>query len=400
MRILQLLNRVPWPLFDGGSVGYYNFIKGYAEAGCEVTVLAMNTSRHNVSELPKELTNIATWHLVEVDNRINPLDAFLNLFSSQSYNIQRFESAAFDEKLKFVLNQQTFDVVVFESLFVMPYYHTVSSQTTALTVLRQHNVEHIIWNTLANRTNSLVKKWYLKLLAARLQTYEQQALNKVDALTTLTVHDKQTLIELGCTKPIHVTPLAVSMSEELPKNENLTVFHIGSMEWMPNTDGIRWFINEVWPKVISTIPTAQLHLAGRGIDGVLTSDTKNNIIVDGEVADAATYMNEHGIMIVPLFSGSGIRVKILEGMAAGKAIVSTSLGAQGIEYTHNKNILIADTTESFAHAVIDLLQSPQKVGLLGDAGKLLVSKTYSYEKVIGDVIDFYRIQIQNKVKDV
>lgn len=400
MRILQLLNRVPWPLHDGGSIGYYNFIRGYSEAGCEVTVLAMNTSRHPVLQLPPELTAIASWHLVEVDNRIKPLDALVNLWGSQSYHIQRFVSATYEQQLRTLLLSHQFDVVIFESLFVMPYLETVKSLSSALTVLRQHNVEHIIWNMVSNRTHNPFKRWYLKELAARLKLYEEIAINKVDALTTVTANDQQILLQMGCIKPIHVTPLAVSIQSDLTTAQPRTVFHIGSMEWMPNKDGIRWFLREVWPKVLAVVPGAILHLAGRGIHKVFLTEPNVNVRIDGEVADATAYMKAYQIMIVPLFSGSGIRVKILEGMAAGKAIVSTTLGAQGIAGAHNQHLILADTPETFAAAIIELLQSPQKIKTMGEEAQSLIKNKYSYANVIGKVIDFYRIQIQNKLADV
>src|SRR5689334_15168071 len=142
MRILQIMNRVPWPLKDGGALGYYNYIKGYHDAGCEVTVAAMNTSKHFVQmeELPAEVKQLADWRTSYVDNRVKPVDAFLNLFSSQSYNIQRFISPAFEQLLVDLLHEKAFDVIIFESLFVAHYIDIVRMHSKALLVLRQHNV--------------------------------------------------------------------------------------------------------------------------------------------------------------------------------------------------------------------------------------------------------------------
>src|SRR6478752_3255321 len=173
MRILQLINRVPWPLKDGGSIMYYQYIKGYAEAGCDVSVAALNTTKHYVETIPDELTSIANFHTVKVDNRVKPIPALLNLFSNKSYNVQRFISHDFEKLLTDLLTRHTYDVIVCEIIFMAEYIDVLRKHSNALVVLRQHNVEYRIWETLAQGATNPIKKWYLNLLAKRLEKYEQ-----------------------------------------------------------------------------------------------------------------------------------------------------------------------------------------------------------------------------------
>lgn len=399
MRILQLLNRIPWPLNDGGAIGYYNFIKGYHDAGCEVTVAAFNTTKHQVDHLPLELTQIAKFYTVELDNRIQLIPAFLNLFTSESYHISRFKTKQFKEELEHLLTLNTYDVIICESLFMAQYIETIRSNSKALIVLRQHNVEHEIWGKLANGTSNWLKKSYLKLLAKRLLKFEQNILNQFDALTAVTSNDKVVFTRMGCHKPILVAPLGIDFPLPNPNNNAVlpnSLFHIGSMEWEPNKEGIEWFLSNVWTTVSNQFPHAHLFLAGKKMGNLPFLKKFIRVINDGEIENAHDYMLSKQIMIIPLLSGSGIRVKILEGMALGKAIIATTLGAQGINYTHQKDILIADTPDEFCQCIRQLMDNPVLCRSLGKEAQRLIASEYSNSKVIGDVLGFYRTQINLK----
>lgn len=398
MRILQLINRVPWPLTDGGAIGYYNAIQAYHNAGCDITVIALNTTKHYVSQLPEALTQIATWHTIDVDNKVKLWPAFLNLFSKTSYHVNRFISSECEKKLHSILSTQSFDVVVFESLFMMPYVDCVTNNSNALRVLRQYNVEHLIWHKLATSETRILKKWYLTLLAKRLFSYEQSALNKADVLCVLSEEDKSQLMAMGCSKPIHVSPLGVSVLTP-PSSQQLeegSIFHLGSMDWQPNIEAMEWFAQNVWPVVQKRHPGSSFHMAGKNMPDSFKQYETEQFEVLGRVDDAVSFMMTKQIMVVPLFSGSGIRVKILEGMAIGKAIVATSLGAQGIDCEHGKNILIANTVDEFCQCIGQLLNNPVLCAALGNEARKLVAEKYSNTKITADVLSFYKQQRAQK----
>ena len=397
-KILQILNRVPWPLKDGGALGYYNYIKGYHDAGCEVTVATLNTSKHfvNMNELPDAIKNIADWKTTEIDNRVKPFNAFLNLFSNRSYNIERFISEEFKLLLKKLLAEKEFDVIVFESLFVAPYFDIVAANSKALLVLRQHNVEYKIWETLAKEERNPLKKIYLNLLTSRLKKFEIAQLNRFDAVTTVTQHDAEDFKKMGCAKPIFSSPTGIELSRLTVDHSSLekpSVFHIGSMEWMPNQQAILWFIKHVWEPVSEKYTSLKFYIAGRGMPESFLHLNEKNLVCVGEVADAKQFIQSKQIMIVPLFAGSGIRIKILEGMALGKAIISTSLGAQGIDVVNGKHLLIANTATEFIEAIVSLISNPQLVTDLGNNARKLIEEQYDNEQVIKRILAFYDEQI-------
>ena len=398
MKILQIVNRVPWPLKDGGAIGYYNYTKGYHDAGCDVTVAALNTSKHfvDMNLLPVEVKSLADWRTTFIDNKVKPFDAFINLFSNKSYHIERFVSDDFKQLLKNLLQEKKFDVIVFESLFVASYFDAVANNSDALLVLRQHNVEHKIWETLAYEEKGFLKKKYLSLLTRRLKKFEISQLNKFDALTTVTQNDIDDFKNLGCTKPIFSSPTGIDISILKVDDSNLelpSIFHIGSMEWMPNQQAILWFINTVWNNISEKFSELKLYLAGRGMPDSFKQFQNKNLVIKGEVEDAIKFIQSKQIMIVPLFSGSGIRIKILEGMALGKAIISTSLGAQGIDIENGKHLIIADTSEEFIEAISKLVSDIKLASELGNNARKLIEEKYDNTKVIERLLTFYENQI-------
>jgi glycosyltransferase involved in cell wall biosynthesis len=281
----------------------------------------------------------------------------------------------------------------------MPYIDVVRRNSNALIVLRHHNVEYRIWESIAAQTRNPLKRMYVSVLANQLKKFECDQLNAVDVATCVTPQDESDFRKLGCTIPMHVIPASVdSKLIQLPIRDNLSpsLFHIGSMEWQPNIQAMQWFIEHVWRKLHAKYPTTLFHIAGRGMTDDFKRMEGNNIIMDGEVEDAIQFMQSNQIMVVPLFAGSGIRVKILEGMALGKVIVSTSLGAQGIDCEHGKNILIADTADEFCQCIGQLLNNPVLCESLGNEARKLVSEKYSNTKITADVLTFYKQQLARK----
>ncbi|MES2654726.1 MAG: glycosyltransferase family 4 protein [Bacteroidota bacterium] len=395
MNILQITPRFPWPLKDGGALCYYNYSKGYEQAGINLTIASLNTSKHFITydELPEHVKALGDIHLTFVDNQIKPVDAFLNLFSDDSYHVQRFVSKEFEEQLIELCQTKTFDVVVFETIFVAPYLDVIQKYSKAKCILRQHNVEYQIWQSLANIETNIVKKWYLNLLAKRLYKFEVEQLNKFDGILAITVQDANSFRSTGCKKPIHISPFGINLEKLVVDNSQLempSLFHIGSMDWMPNQEAMKWFIQNVWYDISQKYTELKFYLAGRNIPtSFFDYNNQNHIAVLGEIDDAIRFMNEKAIMVVPLFSGSGIRVKILEGMGLGKCIISTTLGAQGIEVIDGIHILIANTAEEFKEKISYLIDNPDEITKIGNKALELAKEKYDNKKIIANTLQFY-----------
>ena len=181
------------------------------------------------------------------------------------------------------------------------------------------------------------------------------------------------------------------MPEELSnvEVEPDSLFHIGAMDWLPNLESIRWLLDDIWPVVHSRVPQAKLYLAGRKMPEQLMKARIEGVSVIGEVPDAMYFIGSKKINIVPLLSGSGIRVKIIEAMSVGKVVVTTTVGAQGIDYTDGENILIANTPDEFAEQIGRCLSDDDFCRRVGEAAARLVAEQYDEHKLAVKLLEFY-----------
>jgi len=357
MRILQLCHKFPYPLKDGAAIASTYLAKAFAELDSEVTLLSMNTSKHwfDTGELPHDFDHYSEIHTVFVYNHIRPLPALLNLFSKKSYHVERFDDAAFAKTLEAILKENRFDVVQLESLYLTPYIPVIRKNSSALIALRAHNVEHEIWERVAENSNFL-KKWYLQKITPRLRRYEIEHLNDYDLVVGISERDAEQFRALGLQKPAAVTPIGLDcrdyQADYSSFHRPLSLSFIGSLDWMPNQEGLRWFLEAVWSPVLSpAFPELTFHIAGRTAPRWLRSLDMERVTFHGEVASSPDFLNQHSVMVVPLLSGGGMRAKILEGMAVGKVVLSTRVGMEGIDAQHRKECLTADTPEEFFEAV-------------------------------------------------
>ena len=393
MKILLLCNKPPYPASEGGPMAMNSIITGLLEAGHQVKILAVNSEKYNVKEtdIPDEYKKKTDIELIDVDLDIRPLKAFLNLFTKRSYHAERFISKEFRERLIEVLEKEQFDVVQLEMLYMTPYVDDIRAHSKAMIVLRAHNVEHKIWERIAKETKFFIKRWYINHLAKTLKEFELNALETVDGIAAITRKDAA-FFRKYCSKPIIDIPYGVYPEEFTPKYEiegNPKFYHIGSMNWMPNEEGIRWFIDEVLPKTVEKIPGFVYHLAGRNMPEWLTTMKDPHVNVIGEVPDAKAFVADHDVAIVPLLSGSGIRIKIIESMAMGKTVITTRVGAEGILYDEEVNIIIAENKARMVEAIRSINENPQIAVKIGQAARKLIEETYDNRKIIAWLLMFY-----------
>lgn len=357
VKILQLCKKFPYPLKDGESIAVTYLARALNELGCDVSLLAMNTSKHwfDAQHLPPELSHYRAVHTVPVDNRIRPAAALANLFSDRSYHIERFENQDFADRLTEILQNDWFDVVQLETLYLAPYIPIIRRHSSALVALRTHNVEHEIWERVAANSHPL-KKWYLNTITPRLKKYEQAHLNDCDLLVGITERDVACFRAMGLQKPATVLPIGLDCRDYLADAASfqrpLSLAFIGSLDWMPNAEGLAWFIDAVWkPLLAPAFPELTFHIAGRNTPPWLRRLRLPRVQVHGEVPSASDFINQHSVLVVPLLSGGGMRAKILEGMALGKVVLATSVGIEGIAARHRQEALVANTPEDFFSAI-------------------------------------------------
>ncbi len=394
LKILFICNKSPWPAKEGGAMAMNSLIEGLIVAGNQIKVLAVDSDKYHVAseDIPSAYKKKTGIEFVHLDLAVKPISAFFNLFSRQSYHIQRFTSKAFEEKLVGILLTEKFDIVQMETLFMAPYLPIIRKYSKARVVLRAHNIEHLIWKRIFLISRNPAKKFYLHHLFTTLENYEKAVLDHFDGILPITEKDAG-FFKRHCQKPVQAIPFGVNLEsypvhqKQQPEN---ALFHIGAMNWMPNEEGIHWFLKEVWPKVHVKFPDLKFYLAGRAMPRWLLKLNKKNVMVMGEVPDARDFILSKSISIAPLFSGSGVRIKIVESMCLGKAVISTKTGAEGIEYTDGENILLAGTTDDFISAIARLYEDPGEAALLGKNARRLMEANHDNRKIIGLLEAFYQ----------
>ncbi|MBQ3710479.1 MAG: glycosyltransferase [Bacteroidales bacterium] len=393
MKILLLCNKSPYPALEGGPMAMNSIVTGLLEAGHKVKILAVNSKKYNVTanDIPENYKQKTGIELIDVDLRVKPAQAFKNLFSKKSYHVERFISKEFTDRLIEVLKEDTYDVVQLETLFMTPYVETIRKNSKAMIVLRAHNVEHLIWERIAKGTKFFLKRAYIKHLAKTLKNYELTAINQVDGIAAITRKDAA-FFRKYCATPTIDIPFGVYPEDYTPSfevNEKPSFYHIGSMNWIPNEEGIRWFIDNCMDAVVAKVPDFTFHLAGRNMPEWLKELNDPHVDVIGEVPDAKAFVTSHNVAIVPLLSGSGIRIKIIESMALGKTVITTMVGAEGILYDEDANIIIAENKAKMSEAIRRINENPAMAVEIGKAARKLVEEVYDNRKLTERLLLFY-----------
>lgn len=381
----------------------YDVAAGLARAGHRVTVLAINTPKHHQpATVLDHLGPNVRLLTVDVNTNLSPVKALQNLLSSElPYNVERFVSAAMQATLAELLAQQQFDVVQMEGTFVawyVRYWAEAGKQAGhALppVVLRAHNVEYTIWQQLAENTRNPLKKWYLRQLARRLKTFEQDVLHRFDGVAAITEADQQRLRRLGCPEPVVFVPAGVDLSrfqhDPASRPRPRTLFMIGSLNWLPNLEGFDWFLREVWPQAKAQYPGLELHIAGKDTPEHIQNLQLPGVTVHGFVESAQQFMQQYDLMLVPLLSGGGMRIKIIEGMALGKCILSTGLGAEGIHVRPGFDIVLGDSPEEWLAHLGRYYRGELGQQAIGEEAARTIARLYDNRRVVESFVDLYTI---------
>ena len=426
MKILVVGNRVPWPLHDGGAIATYGMLRSLAENGAEVDFFSFNTKKHFAENaIIEKYFGFCKVHLVSLDAGVKPLNALWNLLFGGSYHLERYDDLEAAVELYDLIQSSNYDCVMVEGLYSMPITRRVMKQMSVRPnnggmdvdprnsnetiqkepikwVYRSHNLEYQIWERLAISTPQPLKKWYLALQSKRLKRAEIDAWCRMDAIVPI-VETDSLVIRTALTEiqqinsgdsdsrqpKIHVYQPGIAIERPFAFiHQPMSLFHIGSMEWQANEQGVMWFLNKVWPLVLSAQPNAKFHLAGKGLSKQDPRFFQSGIVNHGEVSNAEDFMHQHGVMIVPIQAGSGIRIKTLEAMALGVPIVSTSIGAQGLAVSDDIEIKLADQPNDFASAICTLLSSPAKSQEMTTQARKYVELHHNLKRNTAELLTF------------
>jgi glycosyltransferase involved in cell wall biosynthesis len=331
LKILVLCKKVPYPATDGESLVIMNDIRVLRQLGHEVFMFCLNTKKHWVDTA--NYSNIQEWDgFKSMDHHPDSLGSYgHSLLNSHPLQIARFYSSNIDNIIKEYASALKMDLIVFQGLAMTQYLKDVVIKK----LYRAHNLEHKIWTNLALQNNNPIQKFIQQRMAVALEKYEKEHLRKIAAIVTLSEEEKIFFEDLypNQVKAAISLSLPPASVESYTKNRKGLLF-IGSLDWQPNREGLDWFLKEVYPS-IAHIP---LTIAGKG----QFESNLENVCVVTNFKHTSTLLNTHRCMIVPLLSGAGIRIKIIEAMQYGIPTISTAIGAEGINYLPESILLEND----------------------------------------------------------
>jgi glycosyltransferase involved in cell wall biosynthesis len=359
-------------------------------------LVSLNAKKNRPNDVFEEddLPGKIKYRAYDIDTSVSFFDAFLDLFSKSTYNIDRYYDENFEKLLVRTVKNTNYDIIQFEGLFVAPYIDEVRKNCKAKLVYRAHNIEHQIWERLALQKSDPFKKMYLSLIARRIKKYEIQQINKFDAIAVFTGQDKSIMMMYGAKIPVEIVPVGIDLAQYHPdfeKTEFPSLFFLGSLDWMPNREGIEWFLQTFHNDLVSDALRVKFYVAGNDIPEEFDDyEEMGKIFIQGIVDDGMEFVNSKSIMIVPLLSGGGMRVKIVEGMAMQKCIISTSLGAEGINYKNGVNILIANTRDEFFKAIKRCAADEDYCKAIGVNARKLIEKQHDVNKITHNLISLFQ----------
>ncbi|MFM7005747.1 MAG: glycosyltransferase family 4 protein [Flavobacteriales bacterium] len=363
MNILLLSHKPPYPIVDGGCLAMARLLEDLLSLTVVTNIkyVAIGTHKHPFSaeNFPKNPKLSVQTHFI--DTRVNLKGAALALLKQESYNLTRFKNEALVQALKKELRAQSYDFVIFESLFAAVYAPLLRKASAAKFIYRAHNIEHQIWKDLASNTKNRLKKWYLQQLAYSLKWAERSIWSEdqgaLDVILTISNTDLAQIENQTLTTCKYLPASTVPSKAQSNFAPNALCF-LGAFDWAPNVEAVDWFLQHVYTELRKKFPDLTFHIAGKGADKIKQWQ-QNGVFVHGFVPDPKEFIAQNGIFIGSLQSGSGVKMKIIEAMSVGAPLVLSPKSADGLPDLPAANL--SESATEFSQALEQLLTNPEKM---------------------------------------
>lgn len=400
MKILQIATQVPVPATDGGKLSIYGITKSLYERGHNIDFVCY-LKNDSYDQSFKLLSKVCTPFILKVQTDNSLSGALFNLFSNIPYNASKYYKKELTKFLEKYFLDNNPDIIQIDHLFLGWAVKIIRKFTRAPVVLRSQNLEmNIMKRYYENKKNFLIK-YYAKLQYKKFLEYEPLVCSNFDLCIMISNIDKKELLKFNPKVNVVSIPAGVDNTLlEIPKKEVIpySLVHIGHTDWYPNYDALNWFINEVFHDLVREIPAMQLFIYGGGntYKFPIPLSLKKNIRVIGFVENPWKELQDKALAVVPLRIGSGIRLKILELLSTGTNVITTSIGKEGIDVEHGKELLIADSKEEIFQKILEFFQGKYDVVKLRENGKKLIAENYTWSGIAAKFEKVYDELIENE----
>ena len=384
MKCLYITSKPIYPIIDGGCFAMDSFLKTLSHAGFIIDHFTISTQKHPFR--PDAYPEGIHVESVEIDTRIKTLQSFKYLFKKGSYNVARFHSEEVTEKIEALIKKNTYDFVILDSLYATTYLSSIRKYFTGKIYLRSHNCEAQIWFDLAKNEQNIPKSIYFKKLAKDLHIYESTILNKLDGVFAISQEDQEAFMKNNTKAKVCVIPVHLESNDQDEfKIEKGKIFHVGNMDWVPNREAVERLV-KLFHESIHADDQLKLSLVGKNIEKHYKSS--KGIEIKGFVDDLKGFVQKSGILVSPITSSSGVRVKILEMMAYGIPVITTPSGAKGI-FSEGKNAVeIQETNTALIDAILRITKDDEKLAEMQTLSKEYIKKYHNIEQIASDLKSF------------
>jgi glycosyltransferase involved in cell wall biosynthesis len=389
LRILVMTPSLPYPPIWGFGTRVYQFLRllgrkhavsllTYEEPGEGGKVAALADVCTAVHTVPR---------LAETEHR-KRLDQLASVFSGRSYQRRNRHSLAMQQQLDDVTSRERFDVIQIESSQMAGF----AFDRRAARVLDEHNIEYELLYRMYQTEQSTARRFYNWLEFAKFRREEIRSWHDVSGCMITSEREEKIIQQAAPGTPTAVVPNAVDVDYFSPSDESIdgnALTMTGLMHYRPNIDGALYFLQEIFPHILASRPNVVFYIVGAGASDELKRLAGPNVVVTDTVPDVRPYIQKSALLVVPLRMGGGTRLKVVEGLSMAKAVVSTSLGCEGIDVKHLEHLVIADQPRDFADAVLKLLGDREVAQKLGRQGRALVTRQYTWQTVVNRMEAFY-----------
>lgn len=387
MKLLQIASMVPYPVDEGGRVVLYNTTKQFLNRGVEVHFACPRMNQNDSTGF----SQIVPLHLLDIDPRTRLVGAVNNLFSSLPYNIEKYYSQSALQKLIKIATEVKFDAIHVDTLHMAQYGIELKRLFGIPIVLREHNFESDITRRFRDYSLNPFIRLYATMQHKRIMSFEANTVQQFDMVFPITNEDdaKLRLIAPRMRSTVISAGVDTRILQLSPNHISNKILFLINYDWPPNKDSLEYYIGQILPNVARLCPGVTTLLIGKGTEKYKRNAAVNNIEVGGYLQNLNDVSALGSIAIVPLRIGSGMRIKILELMAMGKVVITTSVGAEGIEAEHGRHLIVSDDPYEFATSIAHYLGSPEASARIGENARKLVEEKYSWDIVGKRMFEVY-----------
>jgi polysaccharide biosynthesis protein PslH len=395
MKLLFLTGTLPYPPTDGWKIRVFALLRGLAQHH-DVSVVSFMRPIDDALAAQRLREHGIALHVIPRDPRYAPAKLLQGLISQTAFPILNYSDERMAQLVRHVLRSDTFDLVQIEDIHMAQYRVGLPQPT----ILDLHNIESLLMRRYARQETNPLKRAYAEITWRKLATYERDTCRLFSHCLTCS-DDERVLLQTRCgVDRVSVIPNGVDIDAYAAHDVGLSngaaappgdrIVFVGRMDYHANVEGVRWFCRHVWPRIRADRPGALFQIVGGyPVPEISRLAHADEIEVTGFVTDVRPYVKHASVVVVPLRVGGGTRLKILEALAMSKPLISTTVGAEGIEAVPDRDLVIADRPEEFADEVVSLLSQTERRQALGAAGYRLVQNQYNWERIVKDLEKIY-----------